>query len=1114
MKKEDILAIYQNSARTVELVAGLRPSGSTASLKGFQGSSQSFAIASAATDIRGVHLVMARDREEAAYLQNDLEGILSAQMPVFYYPASFKVPYSTEATDNANIAMRSEVLQALKNHDDLVIVSFHEAIGEHVVSRKEFSDISITVSRNEAYDMEWMNEQLLEMHFEKVDYVYEPGQFSIRGGIVDIFSFVNERPYRIELFGKEVESIREFDPVSQLSDKKFDRLTILPNVDSSTMVETRESFLAHIPEQSILWFQDLEGSLANMDKDMTKVEKAFHKLKSPLGHRPPHELYHDAESFKKAMKGFRHVTLDGKDTNAKLIITASQTPQPAFNKKFDLLHEDLAKHHEAGYVCVITAGNAKQIERLYNIFEDIGAEVEMKPIVIGLKEGFIDHDNKLVLYTDHQIFERYNRFRLKEGFKRTKEALTLQELMDLQPGDFITHIDHGVGKFSGLEKVDVNGKMQEAIRIIYKDNDILYVSIHSLHRISKFTGKEGTEPTLHKLGSATWAKQKLKAKSKVKQLAFDLIKLYAERKAKKGFPFTPDSYLQTELEASFIYEDTPDQESATLEVKTDMEKEMPMDRLVCGDVGFGKTEIAIRAAFKAVADSKQVAVLVPTTVLCFQHYQTFSARLRDFPAKVEYLNRFRTQKEQTKVLKALADGEVDIVIGTHKLLSDKVKFKDLGLMIIDEEQKFGVGAKDKLKTLRTEVDSLTLTATPIPRTLQFSLMGARDLSVIRTPPPNRYPVDTRVVTFHEEIIRDAVAEELKRGGQVFFVHNKIENIKEIAGMVNRLVPEARVAVGHGQMDGKKLEEVMLDFIDGAFDVLVSTTIIESGIDIPNANTMIINNAQNFGLSDLHQLRGRVGRGNKKAHCILIAPPMHMVSSESRKRLEAIEQFSDLGSGMSIAMRDLDIRGAGDLLGAEQSGFISDIGFETYQKILNETIQELKETEFKELFSEELAAKRGQIEEVSIETDLELLLPDEYVAGTTERLKLYREMDGLASEEELAAFILRMEDRFGPAPKPTLELYDSLRLRWLARELGFDKLVVKAGKMIGHFVADQEHPFYQSARFTFILRMLQQANSGLRMYEKNDSLRLVFEEIEDIHASLNALKRLLGETVQV
>jgi len=1110
MKKEDILRLYLEAPKVQELSTVLAASGAVVAMKGFIGSSRSYMIAGCAAKSSGVHLVLARNREEAAYLQNDLETILEGRMPVLYYPASFKIPYSTEETDNANIAMRAEVMQALKNHDDLVLVSFHEAISEHVVSRTEFAKHSITVSRGEAYDMDMMNDQLVDMHFEKMDYVFEPGQFSIRGGIVDIFSFVNDRPYRIELFGEEVESIREFDPVTQLSDKKMDRLTILPDVGSSKIIENRESFMEHIPEQAVIWFEDIKETMAGIEKTMSLVDKAYKKLNSPLEHLAPERLYHSAEGYQERIAGFRKVTLGGEPLVNARLVQASQSPQPVFNKKFDLLQQDLHKHHEEGYQNVITAGNAKQIERLYNIFEDIGAEVEMKPVVIALKEGFIDHDNKLALYTDHQIFERYNRFRLKEGFKRTKEALTLQELMDLQPGDFITHIDHGVGKFSGLEKLDVNGKTQEAIRILYKDNDILYVSIHSLHRISKFTGKEGTEPTLHKLGSATWAKQKSKAKSKVKQLAFDLIKLYAERKTKKGFAYTPDTYLQTELEASFIYEDTPDQETATQDVKNDMEKEMPMDRLICGDVGFGKTEVAIRAAFKAVTDSKQVAILVPTTVLCFQHYQTFSARLRDFPAKVDYLNRFRTQKEQTAVLKALANGEVDIVIGTHKLLSEKVKFKNLGLMIIDEEQKFGVGAKDKLKTLRTGVDSLTLTATPIPRTLQFSLMGARDLSIIRTPPPNRYPVETRVVTFHEEIIRDAIASELSRGGQVFFVHNRIENIQEVAGMISRLCPEARIEVGHGQLDGKKLEEVMLDFIDGAFDVLVCTTIIESGIDIPNANTMIINSAQNFGLSDLHQLRGRVGRGNKKAHCILIAPPMHMVSSESRKRLEAIEQFSDLGSGMNIAMRDLDIRGAGDLLGAEQSGFISDIGFDTYQKILNEAIDELKETEFKELFAEELAAKKGEVDDVIMETDLEILLPDEYVAGTTERLKLYRELDSMEDEEALQRFIVKLKDRFGPPPKPSTELFDSIRLRWMAKQVGLEKVTIKSGKMIGQFIADKEHPFYQSAKFTHILRSLQQGTPELRMYEKNDRLRIVFEGVGDIHKALAAVQGLILE----
>lgn len=1103
MRKEDLAALYDRAESTNRLSQHIRAD-KHVQLKGFVGSALSFSIASVSQQMGGVHLVICEDRDAAAYMQNDLDAILNGRTSVHYYPYSFKAPYEVEATENANIAMRAEVLNALENKDRLVIVTPAIALAEHVVSRKEFNTHAVTLKIGQKHDLDIINDHLVELEFEKVDYVYEPGQFSIRGGIVDIFSFVNENPYRVELFGDEVESIREFDPVSQLSNRKMERLTIIPDVSSSKVVESYEPFLDYLPEDAVIWYHDLKGIQHVVGKEYKNAAKAYKKLKTVLERTPPEQLFWQEEGIAERMRKFRTVSYSQRKELDSFLYEVKQSPQPVFNKKFDLLDKNLQENKKKGYQNLITAGNAKQIERLYNIFEDIDADVDMQPIVIGLREGFIDHDNKLAVYTDHQIFERYNRFRLKEGFKRTKEAITLQELVELQPGDFITHIDHGIGKFSGLEKIDVNGNTQEAIRILYRDNDILYVSIHSLHRISKFTGKEGTEPKLNKLGSTAWAAKKNKAKSKVKKLAFDLIKLYAERKAKKGFSYSPDTYLQTELEASFIYEDTPDQEASTQAVKEDMEREMPMDRLICGDVGFGKTEIAIRAAFKAVADSKQVAVLVPTTVLCFQHYQSFSARLRDFPAKIAYLNRFRTAKEQTETLKQLEAGEVDIIIGTHRLLGKGVKFKDLGLIIIDEEQKFGVGAKDKLKTLRAEVDTLTLTATPIPRTLQFSLMGARDLSIINTPPPNRYPVETLLISLNEATIRDAISAELKRGGQVFFVHNRIENIEEVAGMINRVCPEARVMIGHGQMEGKKLEKVMLDFIDGSFDVLVSTTIVESGIDIPNANTIIINNAQNFGLSDLHQLRGRVGRSNKKAHCLLITPPDHMLSSDARKRLQAIEQFSELGSGMSIAMRDLDIRGAGDLLGAEQTGFISDIGFETYQKILNEAVEELKETEFKELFKEELATKKEYVHDVIIETDMEILLPDEYVQGTSERLRLYRELENLPNEAALLKFIERLKDRFGEPPQSTVELFDSMRLKWLAKEVGFEKIILKGGKMLAHFIKDQAHPFYQSHQFTAILRHVQEGRPGLKMYEKNDTLRLSLSEIETISDCLERM----------
>lgn len=778
-----------------------------------------------------------------------------------------------------------------------------------------------------------------------------------------------------------------------------------------------------------------------------------------------------------------------------------------------MLGTNLANNSKVGYTCVIAAGQPKQIERLYQIFEDKDHAVNFTPISIEFSEGFVDKENKVLVYTDHQIFERYHRFRLKEGFKKSKEAITLKEIMALQPGDYVVHIDHGVGQFSGLQKIDVNGKEQEALRLTYKGGDILYVSIHSLHRISKYVGKDGAAPSMDRLGSNAWQTLKRKTKTKVKEIAFDLIKLYAKRKATKGFAFQHDTYLQNELEASFMYEDTPDQLKATQAVKEDMENESPMDRLICGDVGFGKTEIAMRAAFKAATDGKQVAILVPTTILSLQHYKSFSARFKDFPVTVDYINRFKSSKQQSETLKKLEKGEVDIIIGTHALVAPKVKFKDLGLLIIDEEQKFGVAVKDKLKTLRANIDTLTLTATPIPRTLQFSMMGARDLSIIQTPPPNRHPIQTELRPFNEEVIRDAVSYEIQRGGQIFFVHNRVQNLKEIAGMIQRLCPDARIGIAHGQMQGHELEEVMNDFIEGAFDVLVSTAIVESGIDIANANTIIINDAHHFGMSDLHQLRGRVGRNNKHAFCYLLSPPMHLLTDDARKRLQAIEQFSDLGSGLHIAMRDLDIRGAGNLLGGEQSGFINDIGFETYQKILNEAIDELKQEHFKDLYEEEIRKTENFIKETALETDFEILIPDNYVSSITERISLYKELDDINSEEGMEEYTRNMIDRFGEIPSPTLALIQTMKLRWMAREIGFEKLILKSGKMIGYFISREDSPFYQSEKFSHVLEFIKQNASLGKMYEKDKSLRLSFDSVTTLTRALSILKSMkLGQKV--
>ncbi|MBL4708706.1 MAG: DEAD/DEAH box helicase, partial [Flavobacteriales bacterium] len=839
------------------------------------------------------------DKEEAAYFLNDLEALVGER--ALFYPSSYRRAYEVEKTDNANIQLRAEVLNKVSAREQqYFIVSYPEALSEFVVTEKNLQKNTLDISLNDSLGVEFLVETLNEYQFERVDFVGDPGQFSVRGGIIDIYSFANENPYRIEFFGDDIDSIRLFDPATQLSIKKLSKIAILPNVQERMLEEARVSIFEFLPDNTLFWFKDFSISRDRVGQQYTQSKELFDKLDSPLRHMPPEDLFISKDQF--IHSALRLNTIEfGLQTYFKqdLKVEFRAAPQPAFNKNFELLSANLNDNSEAGIDNVIVANNAKQIERLYSIFEDIGKEISMETMLLSMHEGFVDNDQKLAVYTDHQIFNRYHRFRLKEGFKRKDQAITLKEIHNLTPGDFIVHIDHGVGKFSGLEKITTDGKTQETIRILYKNQDILYISIHSLHRISKFVSKDGTPPSVDKLGSDAWKKLKQKTKKNVKIIAYDLIKLYAERKEKKGFAFAPDTYMQNELEASFLYEDTPDQYKSTVDVKADMEAETPMDRLICGDVGFGKTEIAIRAAFKAVADSKQVAILVPTTILAWQHYQTFKSRLKDFPAKVDYINRFKTKKEQKETLEKVASGEIDILIGTHRIVGKDVKFNDLGLMIIDEEQKFGVSVKDKLKLFKTNVDTLTLTATPIPRTLQYSLMKARDLSVINTPPPNRQPILTEIRTFNEELIRDAISYEVSRGGQVFFIHNRVQNIQEIAGMIQRLVPDARVLIGHGQLKGEDLEERMMSFINHEYDVLVATTIIESGLDIPNANTILINNSNNFGLSDLHQMRGRVGRSNKKAFCYLMAPPVHNLTEEARKRLTAIEQFSDLGSGFQI-----------------------------------------------------------------------------------------------------------------------------------------------------------------------------------------------------------------------
>ena len=1125
MDLEAVKNSFSQHPRIAELVNSLSAGDTTRiHIKNLAGSSSAFAAATVVSQLPKTHVFILPGKEEAAYFLNDIEVMLGKEQ-VLFFPMSYRRPYSEEEkTDNSNVVERAETLNKLNQNFARAVVTYPEALSEKVITRKVLEKNTLLLKTGDTHGIDFITDVLYEYHFEQVDYVILPGQFAVRGGIVDVFSFSGEYPLRVEFFGNTIESIRSFDPSSQLSVANLVRATILPNVQESLLHESRVSFLEFIPSESVVWITDVRSAVSVFDSEMEVAKTAFENLKTELNYLPPEEKYISGNYF--LDKFHQHSVIEfgqAEYFDSVKTIEFNTSPQPAFNKNFEMLGDHLRKNTAAGYQNLLAAENPKQAERLYSIFEDMPVKAgESKPVftplVVSVSEGFTDHDLKICFYTDHQIFERYHRFRLRSGFVKSREAITLKELHGLSPGDYVTHIDHGIGRFAGLEKIDVNGKMQEAVRLVYRDNDILYVSIHSLHRIAKYSGKEGNEPKINKLGSGAWQAMKLKTKSKVKDIAKDLIKLYAQRRAKKGFEFSPDNYLQTELEASFIYEDTPDQVKSTADVKKDMEQNFPMDRLICGDVGFGKTEIAIRAAFKAVCDSKQVAVLVPTTILALQHYKTFSERLKNFPCKVDYINRFKTAGQQKETLKRLANGEIDIIIGTHRIVSKDVKFKDLGLLIVDEEQKFGVGVKEKLKAFRVNVDTLTLTATPIPRTLQFSLMGARDLSIINTAPPNRFPVITEVHTFNEETIRDAIRYEIDRGGQVFFVNNRIENIREVAGMVSRLCPDVRVGIGHGQLEGHQLEEVMMNFIEGATDVLVATSIIESGLDISNANTIIINNAQNFGLSDLHQMRGRVGRSNKKAFCYLLAPPSEMLSTEAKKRLRAIEEFSELGSGFNIAMRDLDIRGAGNLLGAEQSGFISDIGFEMYHKILDEAIQELKleldqETDIQQKERKPNAAAHIQqlsyVRDCVIDTDLEILLPDNYVNNITERLGLYRELDDIENETSLQLFEKNMIDRFGPFPKQAEELLNTIRLRWIAKEIGFERLILKNKKLTGYFISSPNSAYFQSDIFGKVLQYVQTHGKDCRMTQKGEKLMLSFENVNRVDEAIRWLKQILA-----
>lgn len=1104
-------------------------------LKGLIGSSFSFVISNAFREADKPLLIIFNDKEEAAYYLNDLEHLINDK-DVLFYPGSYRRPYQIEETDNANILLRAEVLNRINSRKKpAIIITYPDALFEKVVTRKELERNTLKISVGDNLSIDFVNEVLFEYLFKRVDFVTEPGEFSVRGGIVDVFSFSHDEPYRIEFFGDEIDSIRSFDVESQLSTNQVKKISIIPNVENKFLDEDRESFLKYIASNTIICLKDADLLFSRIDLFYEKAEETFETLSKDIKHATPSELFCNSTLLKKQLLDFtvvefgntfyfNNVIASGTKQSATFneiassqtprndsTISFNTTPQPSFNKQFNVLIEDLNSNFDKGFTNYILCATEQQAKRFHDIFEDVEEDVIYKTVVLPLYQGFIDHDHKLVCYTDHQIFERYYKFHLKNGYAK-KQAITLKELTNLEIGDYVTHIDHGIGRFGGLQKIDVEGKKQEAIKLIYGERDILYLSIHSLHKISKFNGKDGKPPKIYKLGSKAWQTLKQKTKSRVKEIAFNLIKLYAKRKMRRGYQYLPDSYLQNELEASFIFEDTPDQITAIEDIKTDMESERPMDRLICGDVGFGKTEVAIRAAFKAVDNGKQVAILVPTTILAFQHFRTFSERLKNFPVTVNYINRFRSTKQKRDTLEGLEKGHVDILIGTHQLANSNVKFKDLGLLIVDEEQKFGVAVKEKLKTIKEDVDVLTLTATPIPRTLQFSLMAARDLSVITTAPPNRYPIESHVIRFSEEIIRDAISYEIQRGGQIFFIHNRIENIKEVAGLIQRLVPDAKIGVGHGQLDGRKLENLMLAFINGEFDVLVSTTIVESGLDVPNANTIFINNANNFGLSDLHQMRGRVGRSNKKAFCYFITPEYSAMTDDARKRITALEQFTALGSGFNIAMKDLEIRGAGDLLGGEQSGFINDIGFETYQKILNEAIEELKENEFADLY-QSTNDKKEFVSDISIDTDFELMFPDDYVNNIAERLNLYTQLNNLKTEEELQKFESEILDRFGELPTQVEDLLNSVRVKWLASKLGLEKVIMKHGKLIGYFISDQQSKFYQSPNFAKMIQYVQSHSDICKIKEKQtrNGLRLLitFDRINTVEKTLKVLGPILA-----
>ena len=1148
MTIQDIRQAYQNHPAIFALGNALqKSSGGKFYLDGLAGSQPSAIMAALAGLVTKPVVIVMNDKEEGLYLQNDLEQFLGKDRTLLF-PASYKRPYQPEEIDNANVLMRAEVLNRINHSGDQapIVVTFSEALTEKVLNQRSLVQATHDITVGDQLDLDFMVEILEEYGYLREDFVYEPGQFAVRGGILDVFSFAHEFPYRLDLFGDEVEKIREFDPVSQLTEKEVKSISLIPNIQKTLLSEEKVSFLDYIPEDSLVFIKSVDFVQADLDRMFEKARKIWDEMQQKSGggasSEPPENLYVDGsllldemrrmtvvefgrkaflspflardlspgqEKEKEKLNKLDGIELDDESRFSDNILHWNGSAQPTFKKEFSLLADHIRQQSQLGYAVAVLSPNPKQIKRLQEIFEEIAEDVHFQGVIAEIHEGFQDPLLRLDVYTDHQIFQRYHAFKSTNARQRS-QAITLKELQSLNPRDYVTHVTHGIGQFAGLHTIEFGNQIKEVAKIIYQGGDAIFVDVNQLHKIAKYTGKDGDAPKLSKIGGTAWARAKKKAKKRIKELAFDLVDLYARRKAMKRSPFLPDGYMQQELEASFMYEDTPDQLKATEDVKADMELEFPMDRLVCGDVGFGKTEVAIRAAFKAAINGRQTAVLAPTTILTLQHFRTFRDRLEEFPVTVDYVNRFKSAKETRETLEKLKEGKIDILIGTHRLVSKDVEFKNLGLMIIDEEQKFGVNVKDKLKAMKASVDSLTLTATPIPRTLQFSLLGIRDLSVIQTPPPNRQPVETVVVTgFNGEVVRDAIAYELKRGGQVYFIHPRVSDIEEIGSSIKQLVPDARIGFAHGQMTGTKLEKSMAAFIEHEYDVLVATKIVESGLDISNANTIIIHQAEKYGLSELHQMRGRVGRSNKKAFCYLLAPHEITLSEDSRKRLKAMEEFSDLGSGFHIALRDLDIRGAGDLLGPEQSGFIAEIGYDVYHKILDEAVRELKSEHFSDLFEEEIRSQKAVlVDDCQIDMDVDMRIPQSYLPNVAERLSFYRRIADAMGEKQRRELMKQMIDRFGPMPEELLNLFDATRIRSIAVKIGLEKVVLKNGQLRLYFVSDKESVFYRSSLFQRLIEYITTYSARVKLKESEKYLSIRYmKEVNTIKQTLDLLEEL-------